>query len=168
MTELELLGRLRVASGFDVHPYVEGRDLVLAGVRVPHTHGLHGHSDADVVAHAVTDAVLGAAGKSDIGSVFPSDDAALEGADSMQLLRTVVDEAIEAGLEIVNVDVVVMAQAPRLAPYREQMREQLAQVLAVATDRVTVRATTTDGLGFVGRGEGVAALATCLALRGAR
>lgn len=156
------LGRLRVASGVDVHPFVEGRPLIVAGVDVPHTHGLDGHSDADVVAHAVTDALLGVAGRGDIGSVFPSDDATLAGADSMGLLAQV---ASSLDVEVISVDVIVIAQEPRMAPHRDAMRANLARTLAVDEARVTVRATTTDHLGFVGRREGVAALATCLALR---
>lgn len=162
---VEALSRLRVASGFDVHPWVAGRPLVLGGVHIEHSHGLEGHSDADVIAHAVTDAVLGGAGMGDIGSLFPSDDPSLAGADSMQLLAQVVDQVIQAGCRLVNVDVIVMAQAPRLAPHRESIRDSLARTLRLSVDRVTVRATTTDELGFVGRGEGAAALATCLLVR---
>jgi 2-C-methyl-D-erythritol 2,4-cyclodiphosphate synthase len=159
------LSRLRVASGFDVHPLVAGRPLILAGVHVDHDRGLDGHSDADLVAHAATDALLGAAGMDDIGALFPSDDPALQGADSMDLLAQVVQMVAERGCAIINMDVVVMMQAPRLAPYREQMRTNLARVLGVDADRVTVRATTTDHLGFVGRAEGGAALATCALIR---
>lgn len=159
------LGRLRVASGVDVHPFVAGRPLVLAGVQVPHTHGLAGHSDADVVAHAVTDALLGGAGMGDIGSVFPSEDEALRGADSLQLLQQVVARITADGVSVVNVDAIVIAQQPRLAPHRYAMRANLAATLALGLDRVTVRATTTDHLGFVGRSEGIACLATCLVLR---
>lgn len=160
------LGRLRVGSGLDVHGFEEGRRLVLAGVDVPHTHGLEGHSDADLVAHAVTDALLGGAGLADIGTYFPPNDPSLEGADSMELLGQVVDMLDERGCTIVNVDCVVALQAPRLAPHREAMIANLAATLRIDADRVTVRATTTDGLGFVGRREGGAALATCLVLRG--
>mgnify|MGYP006276309097 CR=1 FL=1 len=162
---LDMLGRLRVASGFDVHPYVPGRRLVLAGVEIDHDHGLDGHSDADLIAHAATDALLGAAGMEDIGALFPSDDPALEGADSMRLLEQVVEQVRAGGSQIINVDVVVMAQSPRLAPYRDAMRDNLARVLGIDRDRVTVRATTTDGLGFIGRGDGAAALATCALVR---
>lgn len=161
------LARLRVGTGIDVHAFEEGGRLVLAGVDVPHTHGLVGHSDADLVAHAVTDALLGGAGLADIGTYFPSEDASLEGADSMDLLRQVVAMLHERDCSIVNVDCVVAMQAPKLAPHREAMREGLAAVLGIDVDRVTVRATTTDHLGFVGRREGGAAIATCLVLRGA-
>ena len=158
--------RLRVGTGLDVHGFVEGGRLVLAGIDIPHTHGLEGHSDADLVAHAVTDALLGGAGLADIGTYFPSEDASLAGADSMELLRTVVGMLDERDCEIVNVDCVVAMQAPKLAPHREAMCANLAAVLGIDSDRVTVRATTTDGLGFVGRREGAAAVATCLVLRG--
>lgn len=138
------LGRLRVGTGFDVHAFAPGETLVLAGVDVPHTHGLVGHSDADLVAHAVTDALLGAAGLADIGTYFPSEDESLAGADSMDLLRQIVERIVGMGCSIVNVDCVVAMQAPRLAPHRDAMRARLAQVLGIDVDRVTVRATTTD------------------------
>ncbi|MCW2921158.1 MAG: 2-C-methyl-D-erythritol 2,4-cyclodiphosphate synthase [Thermoleophilia bacterium] len=160
------LMRLRVGTGLDVHGFVEGGRLVLAGVDIPHTHGLEGHSDADLVAHAVTDALLGGAGMADIGTYFPSEDASLEGADSMDLLRQVVAMLDERGCEVVNVDCVVAMQAPKLAPHREAMNANLAAVIGIDVDRVTVRATTTDHLGFVGRREGAAAIASCLVLRG--
>lgn len=163
---IDQLLRLRVGTGIDVHAFEEGGRLVLAGVDVPHTHGLVGHSDADLVAHAVTDALLGGAGLADIGTYFPSEDASLAGADSMDLLERIVRMIEQRGCRIVNVDCVVAMQRPKLAPFREQMRENLAATLGIDTDRVTVRATTTDGLGFVGREEGGAAVATCLVLRG--
>ncbi|MEO6867364.1 MAG: 2-C-methyl-D-erythritol 2,4-cyclodiphosphate synthase [Gaiellales bacterium] len=160
------LSRLRVGTGFDVHGFVAGGRLVLAGVDIPHTHGLEGHSDADLVAHAVTDALLGGAGMADIGTYFPSEDESLAGADSMDLLRQVMVMLDERGCEVLNVDCVVAMQAPKLAPFREAMNEQLAATIGIDLDRVTVRATTTDHLGFVGRREGAAAIATCLVLRG--
>lgn len=162
---LAAISRLRVGTGLDVHAFEPDGRLVLAGVDVPHTHGLVGHSDADLVAHAVTDALLGGAGLADIGSIFPSDDASLEGADSMQLLSQIVDMLDERECTIVNVDVVIALQAPRMSPHREAMRDRLSEVLRIDRDRVTVRATTTDSLGFVGRGEGGAAISTCLVLR---
>lgn len=163
---LSQLHRLRVGTGIDVHGFSEGRRLVLAGVDIPHTHGLDGHSDADLVAHAVTDALLGAAGMEDIGTYFPSEDDALKGADSMQLLSRIVDKIIsDQGCQIVNVDCVIAMQEPKLSPFKQAMRESLASVLNVDADRVTVRATTTDTLGFVGRKEGAAAIATCLLIR---
>lgn len=161
------LSRLRVGTGIDVHGFVEGGRLVLAGVDIEHTHGLEGHSDADVVAHTVTDALLGGAGMADIGTYFPSEDASLQGADSMDLLRQVVAMLDERGCVILNVDCVVAMQAPKLAPHREAMIANLAATLGIDADRVTVRATTTDHLGFVGRREGAASIATCLVLRGA-
>lgn len=166
MSSVGDLARLRVGTGLDVHAFVAGGRLVLAGIDIPHTHGLDGHSDADLVAHAVTDALLGGAGLDDIGSLFPSDDPTLAGADSMQLLAQVVDLLDERSCTIINVDVVVAMQAPRLSPHRAAMRARLAEVLRIERDRVTVRATTTDALGFVGRGEGGAAISTCLVLRG--
>lgn len=166
MSDTSDLMRLRVGTGLDVHGFVEGGRLVLAGVDIPHTHGLEGHSDADLVAHAVTDALLGGAGMADIGTYFPSEDVSLEGADSMDLLRQVVAMLDERGCEVVNVDCVVAMQAPKLAPHREAMNRNLADVIGVDVDRVTVRATTTDHLGFVGRREGAAAIASCLVLRG--
>ncbi|MCW2973417.1 MAG: hypothetical protein JWN72_1690 [Thermoleophilia bacterium] len=158
--------RLRVGTGFDVHAFEEGGRLVLAGVEIPHTHGLVGHSDADLIAHAVTDALLGGAGLADIGEYFPAE-AVAAGADSMGLLGQIVDLLDERGCEIVNVDCVVAMQAPKLAPHRDAMRTSLAAVLRADVDRVTVRASTTDHLGFIGRREGAAAIATCLVLRGA-
>lgn len=160
----DALGRLRVASGIDVHPFVADRRLMLGGVEVPYHKGLEGHSDADVLAHAVTDALLGAIGDGDIGSLFPSDDPGLAAVDSMRLLATVVERLAQAGARILNVDVIVIMQSPHVAPWRDAIRESLAHVLDVAGDRVTVRATTTDHLGFVGRGEGAAAHATALVL----
>lgn len=159
--------RLRVGTGLDVHGFVEGGRLVLAGVDIPHTHGLEGHSDADLVAHAVTDALLGGAGMADIGTYFPSEDDTWKGADSMDLLRQVVTMLVDRGCEVVNVDCVVAMQAPKLAPHREAMSANLAAAIGIDVDRVTVRATTTDHLGFIGRREGAAAVATCLVLRGA-
>jgi len=162
--DMGMLARLRVATGVDVHPFVEGRELIIGGVHVPYDCGLAGHSDADVVAHAVTDAVLGGAGLADIGSLFPSEDPSLAGADSMVLLQRAMSSVRDAGAEIVSVDVVVIMQAPRLAPHRPEIIRNLAATLGVADTQVSVRATTTDQLGFVGRGEGAAAIATALML----
>ena len=143
---------LRVGIGFDAHAFADGRRLVLAGVEVPHARGLAGHSDADLIAHAVTDALLGAAGGEDIGSLFPSDDPGLEGASSIELLREAWAALAGQGWSIVNVDAIVIMQEPRLAPHRDAMRDSLAAALGVARERVTVRASTTDLLGFAGRG----------------
>jgi 2-C-methyl-D-erythritol 2,4-cyclodiphosphate synthase len=153
---------LRVGIGFDAHAFADGRRLVLAGVEIPAQRGLEGHSDADLVSHAVTDAVLGAAGMEDIGHLFPSDDPALRGAASIDLLRQAWEQVRGRGFELVNVDAIVIMQAPRIAPHREAMRGALASALAVPADRVTVRASTTDHLGFTGRGEGAACQAVAL------
>jgi 2-C-methyl-D-erythritol 2,4-cyclodiphosphate synthase len=152
----------RVGTGFDAHAFEDGVPLVLGGVRIEHPRGLAGHSDGDVLAHALTDAVLGAAGLEDIGALFPSDDPSLKGADSVDLLRRAWHRVHEAGWQLVNADVVLIGEQPRLAPHRDAMRARLADALGVEPDRVAVRATTTDGLGFTGRGEGLAAQAVAL------
>ncbi len=153
---------MRVGIGFDAHAFADGRRLILAGVEIPSDRGLAGHSDADLVCHAVTDALLGACGGEDIGALFPSDDPALEGASSIQLLRRAWSSLEAQGWSVVNVDAVVVMQEPRLSPHREAMRSSLAAALGVERDRVTVRASTTDMLGFVGRGEGAACQAVAL------
>jgi 2-C-methyl-D-erythritol 2,4-cyclodiphosphate synthase len=155
----------RVGTGFDAHALEDGVPLVLGGVRVDHPRGLAGHSDGDVLAHALTDAVLGAAGLEDIGSLFPPGDPALEGADSLALLSEAWRRVQEAGWELANADVVLIGEQPRLAPHRDAMRARLAGALGVDADRVAVRATTTDALGFTGRGEGLAAQAVALLRR---
>jgi 2-C-methyl-D-erythritol 2,4-cyclodiphosphate synthase len=152
----------RVGTGFDAHALEEGVPLVLGGVRIDHPRGLAGHSDGDVLAHALTDAVLGAAGLEDIGALFSSDDPALAGADSVELLRQAWERVRAGGWELANADVVLIAEQPRLAPHRDEMRRRLADALGVEPERVAVRATTTDGLGFTGRGEGLAAQAVAL------
>jgi len=153
---------LRVGIGFDAHAFVDGRRLVLAGVEVPHPRGLAGHSDADLIAHAVTDALLGAAGGEDIGALYASDDAGLEGASSIELLREAWRALADQGWSVVNVDAIVIMQEPRLAPHRDAMRTELAAALGIDRSRVTVRASTTDLLGFTGRGEGAACQAVAL------
>ena len=155
----------RVGTGFDAHAFEDGVPLVLGGVRIEHPRGLAGHSDGDVLAHALTDAVLGAAGMEDIGALFPSGDPALTGADSLVLLREAWRQVREAGWELANADVVLVGQEPRLAPHRDAMRTRLAAALGVDPALVAVRATTTDGLGFTGRGEGLAAQAVALLRR---
>ena len=150
---------LRTGIGYDSHRMVAGRPLVIGGVRVAHEQGLEGHSDADVLAHAVIDALLGAAGLGDIGEHFPATEEAWRGADSMQLLAAIVAMVIAGGLEIVNVDCTVVMEQPRLGPYRAAIRERLAQALGVGISWVNVKASSGEGMGFVGRGEGVAALA---------
>lgn len=152
----------RIGNGFDVHRLVEGRDLWLCGVKIPHTLGLLGHSDADVALHALCDALLGAAALRDIGYHFPDTDPAYKGADSRVLLRRVRELLAARGYVIGNVDITIMAQAPRMAPHIETMRANVAADLGISADRVAVKATTTERLGFTGRGEGIAAQATAL------
>ena len=155
----------RVGTGFDAHALVDGVPLVLGGVRLDHPRGLAGHSDGDVLAHALTDAVLGAAGMEDIGALFPSGDAAHHDADSIELLREAWARVQEDGWQLVNADVVLIGEEPRLAPHRAEMRARLADALAVEPECVAVRATTADGLGFTGRKEGLAAQAVALLRR---
>jgi 2-C-methyl-D-erythritol 2,4-cyclodiphosphate synthase len=155
----------RVGTGFDAHALVEGVPLVLGGVRVPYPRGLAGHSDGDVLAHALTDAVLGAAGLADIGALFPSGDPRWTGASSLDLLADAWRSVHELGWELANADCVLVGEEPRLAPHREEMRAALAGALGVGPELVAVRATTTDRLGFTGRGEGLAAQAVALLRR---
>lgn len=152
----------RIGNGYDVHRLVEGRELWLCGVRVDSPLGLLGHSDADVALHALCDAILGAASRRDIGYHFPDTDPQWKGADSRRLLRRCVDIAAEAGYAIVNVDVTIIAQCPKISPYIERMIQSVAEALGVTPDRVSIKATTTEGLGFAGRGEGIAATASAL------
>jgi 2-C-methyl-D-erythritol 2,4-cyclodiphosphate synthase len=159
------MSELRVGTGFDAHAFADGVPLVLGGVRIDHPRGLSGHSDGDVLAHALTDAILGAAGLADIGALFPSGDPQYAGADSVELLREAWRQVRENGWALVNADVVLIGEEPRLAPHRDAMRARLADALGVEPDRVAVRATTTDGLGFTGRGEGLAAQAVALLQR---
>jgi len=151
-----------VGIGFDSHRLAAGRRLVIGGVHVPYERGLDGHSDADVLAHAVIDALLGAAGMGDIGEHFPDTDERWRDADSMQLLAGVVGTVQAAGLEIVNVDCTIVMEEPKLSGHRQAVRERLAQVLGVDRGCVNVKASTGEGMGFVGRGEGVAALAVAV------
>jgi 2-C-methyl-D-erythritol 2,4-cyclodiphosphate synthase len=145
--------------GYDSHRLAPGRRLILGGVEIPSDVGLDGHSDADVLTHAVTDALLGAAGLGDIGEHFPDSDERYRDADSLELLASVLPEVFAQGLELVNVDATVVIERPKLAPHRESIRESLAAALGLAPARVNVKASTGEGIGFVGRGEGVAALA---------
>ncbi len=154
--------KMRIGHGFDVHCLVENRKLILCGVEIPYEKGLLGHSDADVATHAVMDALLGAAGLGDIGRHFPDTDEAYRGADSLKLLRIVMDKVRDAGFSVLNVDVTIVAQMPKLAPYITQMEENLANAMTVSKTCVNVKATTTEKLGFTGRGEGIAAEAVCL------
>ena len=155
----------RVGTGFDAHALEAGVPLVLGGVEIPFGRGLAGHSDGDVIAHAVIDAVLGAAGLGDIGSMFPSDDERFRGANSLDLLAESYLRVREVGFEVVNADCVLIGEEPRIAEYRDQMRGRLATVMGADPERVNVRATTTDHLGFTGRGEGLAAQAVVLLRR---
>lgn len=154
----------RVGIGFDAHPFSAGRPLRLGGIEVPHAAGLQGHSDGDALLHAIADAVLGAAGLASIGEHFPDSDPSLEGADSGVLLARICDVARRSGFTIGNVDAVVIAEAPKIAPHREAMRNRIAELLDVSMDRVNVRGTSSNGLGFPGRGEGIAATAVVLLL----
>lgn len=150
---------IRVGLGYDVHPLVPGRRLVLGGVEIPGTVGLAGHSDADVLAHAIGDAVLGAAGLGDLGTHFPPEDERWRDVSSLELLRHIRRLVQEAGWRIAYVDATLIAEYPRIAPFRERMRERIAEALAITTTQVNLKATTNERLGFIGRGEGIAALA---------
>lgn len=154
--------RIHTGLGYDVHRLVEGRELWLCGVRLEHTHGLLGHSDADVAIHALCDALLGAAALGDIGHLFPDNDPQYKGIDSKILLREVVRRIGSEGWTVQNADVTIIAQAPKIAPHIPQMRETLAAILGIPTSDVSVKATTTERLGFEGRKEGISALATAL------
>jgi len=156
----------RVGQGFDVHALVPGRKLILGGVEIPYHLGLLGHSDADALLHAITDAILGAAGLGDIGHFFPDTDPQWAGADSRHLLRGALDAVHAAGWRVGNVDATIIAQAPRIAPFVAAMRANIAADLAVAPDAVNVKGKTTERLGFAGRGEGIAAEAVALLIRG--
>ena len=165
---LEGLPPLRVGTGYDVHAFAPNRDLILGGVTIPYERGLDGHSDADVLAHALADALLGAArieGAQDIGQLFPDTDAQFKGADSLGLLRTVGEHVRAEGYSLIDCDCVLVAQEPKLSPYREEMRTNLARALAIDVSMIGLKATTTEGLGFAGRKEGIAAHATVLLTR---
>ena len=153
---------LRIGHGYDVHRLTEGRALILGGVEIPYEKGLLGHSDADVLTHAVMDALLGAAALGDIGRLFPDSDAEFEGISSIELLKRVKTHLTAVGFDIVNLDATVLAQAPKLAPHREQMRGNIAAALGLPVSRVSVKATTEEGLGFTGSGEGIVAHAVAL------
>ncbi|MBI3430787.1 MAG: 2-C-methyl-D-erythritol 2,4-cyclodiphosphate synthase [Hydrogenophilales bacterium] len=156
----------RVGHGFDVHAFAEQRKLILGGVEIPYERGLAGHSDADVLLHAICDALLGAAGLGDIGRHFPDTDPAFSGIDSRILLRRVAEQLQQRGWRVGNVDATLIAQAPKMAPHIARMTAHIADDLGIAIDRVNVKATTTEKLGFTGRGEGIAAEAVCLIERG--
>jgi 2-C-methyl-D-erythritol 2,4-cyclodiphosphate synthase len=153
---------MRIGHGYDVHRLVEGRPLILGGVNIPYEKGLLGHSDADVLLHAVSDALLGAAGLGDIGKHFPDTDPQYKGADSLQLLRIVVSRVKEKGYRISNIDVTMIAQKPKLRPHIEAMEQNIAAAAGIPADRVNVKATTEEQLGFTGTGEGMRCHAVCL------
>jgi 2-C-methyl-D-erythritol 2,4-cyclodiphosphate synthase len=150
---------MRVGIGYDSHPFAAGRKLILGGVEIPHAKGLAGHSDADAVAHAVTDAILGAAGLGDIGRMFPSDDPQWQGANSIDLLHKAFLKVVEAGFQFVHADVTVILEQPRLAPHVDAMKERLAEALLTESAHVSVKAKTNEGMGWIGRGEGIAVMA---------
>ena len=152
----------RVGMGYDVHPLVENRPLILGGITIPHHHGLAGHSDADCLVHAICDALLGAVAAGDLGQHFPDTDPQYKGIASLALLQRVTEMVARKGWKITNIDATIVAQAPRLAPYRPQMEERIAAAVGVEHERVNVKATTTEGLGFTGREEGIAAYAVVL------
>lgn len=155
----------RVGMGYDVHRLVDGRPLILGGVEVPFDKGLAGHSDADVLLHAAIDAILGAAGMGDIGTHFPSSDPAIEGISSLDMLRRVIEFVSEKGWHIENIDGTIVAQLPRLSPHTPRMRAAIARTLGIAEEQVSVKSKTTDGLGFTGNGEGMAAYCVALLIR---
>lgn len=162
------LSALRIGLGYDVHAFSRDRKLILAGVDIPHYQGLAGHSDADVVTHALMDALLGAMRKGDIGQLFPDTDQQYKDADSLQLLSRVVQLMREEAYILLDADIVIAAQAPKLSPYREQMRQNLCSVLGIQLDKLGLKATTTEKLGFVGREEGIACTASVLLIKDVR
>lgn len=153
---------MRVGIGYDAHALVEGRELFLGGLRIPHDRGLQGHSDGDVLLHAISDAVLGAAGLSDIGVLFPDTDQTIKGIESEKILARAIEAARGEGFELVNIDAVIVCQAPRIQPYKEEMGQNIARILSVEPLRVNVKGKTTEGMGFTGRKEGIEAYAVCL------
>ena len=152
----------RIGTGYDVHRLTQGRKLILGGVTIPHKDGLQGHSDADVLTHAIMDAFLGAAGMGDIGQHFPDSDAAYKDASSIGLLAKVARLIFDRGWTVANIDATIVAQAPKLAPYRSEMAANIANTLGIQPDAVNIKATTEEGLGFTGAGQGIAAQAVCL------
>ncbi len=153
---------MRVGIGYDSHPFAKGRKLILGGVEIPHVKGLAGHSDADAVAHALTDAMLGAAGLGDIGRMFPDDDPQWQGANSIDLLNRAFLKVVEAGFQFVHADVTVIVEQPRLAPHLDAMKENLAGALLTGPAHVSVKAKTNEGMGFIGKGEGLAVIAVAV------
>lgn len=153
---------MRIGHGYDVHKLVEGRPLILGGVNIPYEKGLLGHSDADVLLHAISDSLLGAAAMGDIGKLFPDNDPQYKGADSLLLLKEVYTRVREKGYRLINLDATVLAQRPKLRPYIDTMRENIASALNVDAELISVKATTEEGLGFTGEGKGIAAHSVCL------
>jgi len=153
---------MKIGLGYDVHAFTQNRPLILGGVEIPYDRGLSGHSDADVLVHAVCDALLGAAGMGDIGEHFPDTDPQYKNANSLDLLKAAWQLIYPRYQTIVNMDATIFAQAPRLTPYKAAMRDRLAAVLGIPADRINIKATTTEGLGFIGRGEGIAAMCAAL------
>ncbi len=153
---------MRVGIGYDSHRFADGRKLILGGVEIPHPQGLAGHSDADAVAHALTDALLGAAGLGDIGRMFPSTDPRWKNADSLQLLNQAFLKVVEAGHQFVHADITIIAEHPKLGPHVDQMEEKLAEALLSAPAHVSVKAKTNDGMGWIGKGEGIAVIAVAV------
>ena len=156
---------LRIGNGFDVHAFAENRKLILGGVEIPHTSGLLGHSDADVLTHAVMDAILGAARCGDIGELFPDTDDAFKDANSIELLKKVAEHVRERCYKIQDIDATIMAQAPKLSPHRDAMRKNIAEACKISAEHVGIKATTTEKLGFVGREEGIAASASAILIK---
>ena len=152
----------RIGTGYDVHPFADGRPMVLGGVTIPHARGLDGHSDADVLAHAIADALLGAAGQPDIGHLFPNSDPSIRGIASTRILEKVAEILRELGFFVANIDSTLIAEAPKIAPHLPAMRAALARALGVSADQIGIKATTNERLGFVGREEGIAAMAVAM------
>lgn len=153
---------MRIGHGYDVHKLVEGRDLIVGGVKIPYEKGLLGHSDADVLLHAVSDSLLGAAAMDDIGGMFPDNDPQFLDADSLVLLRRVFERLRESGYKVINVDATIIAQRPKMKPYIPEMRMNIAAALSTSIDNISVKATTEEEMGFTGRGEGISAHCVCL------
>lgn len=153
---------MRIGHGYDVHKLVEGRDLIVGGVKIPYEKGLLGHSDADVLLHAVSDSLLGAAAMGDIGGMFPDNDPQFLDADSLVLLRRVFERLRESGYKVINVDATIIAQRPKMKPYIPEMRMNIAAALSTSIDNINVKATTEEEMGFTGRGEGISAHCVCL------
>ncbi|MGB3366224.1 MAG: 2-C-methyl-D-erythritol 2,4-cyclodiphosphate synthase [Acidaminobacteraceae bacterium] len=162
MNDIDVLRKLRIGNGYDVHALVKGRKLILGGVEIDHSKGLLGHSDADVLVHAIIDAIVGALCLGDIGKLFPDNDPKYKGISSILLLEQVHIHIKDMGYEIINIDSVIMVERPKMAPHINFMRAKIAETLSIAVDRVSVKATTTEKLGFVGREEGIASSATIL------